>query len=328
MLPPVLASIWRGSVREAAIRGHVAVVDGGGRLVASVGDPGVVTTLRSCVKPIQALSFVRDAMAAVGATDAELALACASHNGEPEHVTTARGLLARAGVSESALACGPQLPFDEASAHRLLAAGEEPRPIHNNCSGKHAAMLASCAVAGWPLDGYIGREHPCQLAVTAALSAFLDVDLGAAPSGVDGCGLPTFGVPLHALARAFASASQDAGFRRCQDAMAAHPHLVAGTGRFDTALLAAAGTSLTAKIGGAALWAAVVRGGGPAVALKLEAGAGEAIPPVACAVLRRLGAFPDPAPFDLARHEEPPVRNWAGAEVGRIRVEQDAYETL
>lgn len=328
MPPPVLASVWRGDVREAVIRGHVAVVDGEGRLVGSVGDPAAVTTLRSCVKPIQALPFVRTAMDAVGAEDSELALACASHNGEPEHVSTARRLLARAGVSESALECGPQLPTDEASARRLLAAGGSPLPIHNNCSGKHAAMLVTCAVSGWPLEGYVLPGHPCQLAVTAALGAFVGAGLEGAPRGVDGCGLPTFGVPLQALAHGFAAASADPGFRRCQDAMAAHPHLVAGTGRFDTALLAAAGARVTAKIGGAAVWAAVLRGGGPAVALKLEAGAGEAVPPVACAVLRRLGAFPDLAPTELERHAEPVVRNWAGAAVGRIRVEDDALESL
>ena len=328
MPPPVLASIWRGDVCEAVIRGHIAVVDRAGRLVGAAGDPTVVTTLRSCVKPIQALPFARGPMDAVGATDAELALACASHSGEPEHVSTARSLLARGGVSEAALACGAQLPFDEAAARRVLAAGEEPLPVHNNCSGKHAAMLVTCAVAGWPLEGYLRRDHPCQTAVTAALSSVLDVDLGSAPWGVDGCGLPTYGVPLDALARGFARGSLEPGFQRCQDAMAAHPHLVAGTGRFDTALLAAAGSRVTAKIGGAALWAAVLRGGGAGVALKLEAGASEAIPAVAAAVLKRLGAFPDPAPADLAVHEEPLVRNWAGDAVGRIRVDTAALTDL
>ena len=328
MPPPVLASVWRGDVREAVIRGHVAVVDGDGRLVASAGDPSAVTTLRSCVKPLQALPFVRGAMDAVGAGAAELAVACASHSGEAEHVTAARALLARAGVSEAALECGPQLPFDDTAARRLLAEGEAPRPIHNNCSGKHAAMLVTCAAAGWPLAGYVRRDHPCQRAVTETLEGFLGVGLEGAAWGIDGCGLPTYGVPLQALARAFATAAATPDFRRCADAMAAHPHLVAGTGRFDSALLAAAGSRVTAKIGGAALWVAVVRDGGPAVAVKLEAGAGEAIPPVASAVLRRLGAFPDPAPPDLALHEEPVLRNWAGTEVGRIRPETAALAGL
>ena len=278
-----------------------------------------MTPLRSCAKPLQALPFVEMAMDAVAATEAELALACASHNGEDEHVATARGLLARAGVSESELECGPQLPTDEATARRLLASGGVPQPVHNNCSGKHAAMLATCAVKGWPRAGYIARDHPMQQAVTAALSSHLELDLQAAPWGIDGCGLPTFGVPLAALARAFAVAqTSDAAFQRCQDVMAAHPFLVAGTGRFDTALLACCGATLTAKIGGAALWVAVLRELGTAVAVKIESGAGEAIPPVAIAVLRRLGALPDPLPEPLQRHAEPVLRNWAGTAVGRI----------
>lgn len=319
-IPPVtLATAWRGDAAEAIYRGHVAVVDSSGATVSALGDPDAATPLRSCAKPLQALPFVEMAMDAVAATEAELALACASHNGEDEHVATARRLLARAGVSESELECGPQLPTDEAAARRLLASGGVPQPVHNNCSGKHAAMLATCVVKGWPRAGYIARDHPMQQAVIAALSRHLEVDLETARWGIDGCGLPSFAVPLSALARAFAGAQRgDAGFRRCQDAMAAHPFLVAGTGRFDTALLACCGATLTAKIGGAALWVAVARDRGTAVAVKLEGGAGEAIPPVAIAVLRRLGALPDPLPQALQRHAEPVLRNWAGSSVGRI----------
>ena len=214
---------------------------------------------------------------------------------------------------------GRQLPTDEATARRLLASGQLPLAVHNNCSGKHAAMLATCVVQGWPRAGYIDRDHPMQQAVSAALTVHLGLDLDAAAWGIDGCGLPTFGVPLSALARAFAAAQRgDAAFRRCQAAMAAHPFLVAGTGRFDTALLACCGATITAKIGGAALWVAVLRDRGTAVAVKLEGGAGEAIPPVAIALLRRLGAVPDPLPEPLERHAEPVLRNWAGTAVGRI----------
>ena len=317
--PATLATAWRGGVAEALYRGHVAVVDSSGTTVSALGDPDAAAPLRSCAKPLQALPFVEMAMDAVAATEAELALACASHNGEDEHVATARGLLVRAGVSESELECGPQLPTDEATGRRLLASGGVPLPVHNNCSGKHAAMLATCVVKGWPRAGYIDRDHPVQQAVTATLSRHLELDLDAVPWGIDGCGLPTFGVPLSALARAFAGAQRgDAGFRRCQDAMTAHPFLVAGTGRFDTALLACCGATLSAKIGGAALWVAVVRDLGTAVAVKLEGGAGEAVPPVAIAVLRQLGALPDPLPEPLRRHAEPVLRNWAGDAVGRI----------
>jgi L-asparaginase II len=326
--PPVLATVWRGDVPEARIRGHVAVVDAGGYVQSSVGDPQSVTTLRSCVKPLQALPFVRLAADRLGASEAEVAIACASHQGEDEHLATVRGLLVKAGVPESALACGPQLPSDEATARRLIASGGTPLPIHNNCSGKHAAMLATCAVMGWPLHGYIDPAHPCQQAVTAALSEAFDIDLTSAPSGIDGCGLTTYGTPLAAIAQSFAVASADHSFQRCQDAMAAYPHLVAGTGRFDTALLGAVGARLTAKIGGAAVWAAVIRPRGRGIAIKLESGSFESIPVVATAVLQRLGVLDSELPDALKPYARLPLRNWAGTTVGETAPEPDALLSL
>jgi L-asparaginase II len=319
--PPVLATVWRGDVVEALIRGHVVVGDALGDPIRFVGDPLSRTTLRSCVKPLQALPFVRLAAAKVGASSAEVAIACASHQGEDAHLATVRSLLAKAGVPEEALGCGPQLPSDEPTARRLLASGGVPKPIHNNCSGKHAAMLATCAVMGWPLDGYMDLDHPCQRAVTAAMNEMLDVDLSTAPRGIDGCGLTTFGVTLLALAQGFALATSDPAFQRCQEAMAAHPFLVAGTRRFDTALLETSGATLTAKIGGAAVWAAVGRPSGPGIAIKLEAGAAEAIPVVAIAVLQRLGLLDANLPAALRSFARLPLRNWAGREVGVIAAE-------
>lgn len=319
--PPILATVWRGGVIEARIRGHVAVADPTGKVLANAGNPAIVTTLRSCVKPLQALPFVRLAAGPLGATDAEVAIACASHQGEDEHLATVRGLLAKANVPEAALGCGPQLPSDEATARRLLASGGTPQPIHNNCSGKHAAMLATCAVVGWPLEGYMDAAHPCQQAVTAAMGGMLGVDLPSVPRGIDGCGLVTYGTPLAAIARGFSAANADPAFRRCQDAMAAHPHLVAGTRRFDTALLAEAGIRLTAKIGGAAVWAAVARPDGFGIAIKLEAGSGDAIPVVAIAMLQRLNLLDAALSDRLLPYARVPLRNWAGTEVGEIRPE-------
>ena len=326
--PPVLATIWRGRVQEAAVRGHAAVVDADGTLLGAIGDPELVVPLRSCVKPIQAFPFVELAADEIGATSEEVAVSCASHYGEDIHVATVRRLLARVRLDETSLACGPQLPFDPASARRLLAAGMAPQRIHNNCSGKHAGMLAACVVAGWPVQGYANRDHPCQQAVEAALARLLDVGLEAAPSGIDGCGLPTFGVPLTALARAFAAGQRENPFQRCQEAMAGHPPLVAGTGAFDTELLACAGDRITAKIGGAALWVAVLRPLGVGIALKLEAGAGEAIPPIAVAILQRLGALPPALAAALEPFGRPPLRNWEGTVVGETRVEPAALEAL
>jgi L-asparaginase II len=315
--PSLLAVVRRGAVDEVVVRGHVAVVDAAGRPSMFCGDPEAETTLRSAVKPLQAMPFLATgACDRLGATDAELALACASHQGEPEHVATARRLLARAGVDESALLCGPQPPASAEAAWQLAASGGKPLSIHNNCSGKHSAMIATCVDQGWPLDAYIARGHPLQRAVSAVLGRFTGIDIDSAPCGIDGCGLPTYGVPLRALARAFAAATSDAHFRRCQAAMAAHPWLVGGTGRFDTAVLEAAGDRLTSKIGGAAVWVAVARPSGPAVAIKLEAGTGEHIPAIALAVLQQLEMLPRELPETLREFAQGAVRNWAGAGVG------------
>jgi len=325
--PPVLATVYRGDVPEARYRGHVAVVAADGTVLASIGDPHVLTTLRSCVKPLQALPFLRDAADRLGATSEEIAVACASHGGEPIHVRTVSRLLRRAHLDEGALACGPQPPINQAAADDLVAAGLPPRPIHNNCSGKHAAMLAACVVRGWPTEGYERVAHPLQAAVAEAMGAFVG-DLHTAPRAVDGCGLPTYGMPLSALAGGFAGAQSDRAFRRCQEAMAGHPMLVGGTGRFDTALLEAYGDVVTAKIGGAAVWVATVRPSGPGIAIKIEAGVDTAVAPVALAALQRLGAIPDPPPASLEAHAHPPLRNWAGDVVGETRVNASELDAL
>ncbi|HXA29501.1 MAG TPA: asparaginase [Candidatus Angelobacter sp.] len=320
----LLAEVWRGDVCEAAVRGHVAVVSADNRLLASCGDADARTTVRSTVKPLQALPFVCDGAAdALGATVEEVAVACASHDGEPRHVEAVRRLLSRAGLDESALSCGPQWPYSESASRALAAAGEKARAVHNNCSGKHAAMLCACVHAGWPVDGYAAYDHPLQRDIRRRMSEYAGIRLADTPHGIDGCGLPTHGVTLRYLARMFAAASAaDAGFRRCQDAMAAEPFMVGGGGRFDTLLLSWAGTSLTAKSGGAAVWACVVRGGGPGVAIKLEAGLAASLPPIAMAVLRALDLLPlSSMPDELEAQSEGALRNWAGEVVGSTRVQ-------
>jgi len=320
------ATVWRGSVVEASLSVHVAVACDGDSEQAS---DGTTTTLRSCVKPLQALVFLRTAAEAVGATAEDIAIACSSHNGEAAHVAAVRSLLQRGGVSEGSLACGPQRPTDQASADALIAEGLRALPIHNNCSGKHAAMLAACRVNAWPLEGYVLFDHPLQSAVRAAMSEFLHVDLDSAPNGVDGCGIPTYGVPLQSVARAFAEAQRDPAFSRAQSAMASHPHLVAGTGRFDTALLDACGDRVTSKIGGAAVWAGCVRPDGPGVAVKVEAGADIAVAPAALAVLRRLGVGPRGGwEGVLGDFERPLIHNLSGDVVGELRLDESGLAAV
>ncbi len=328
--PAHLATIRRGTAVEAIIRGHVVVANAAGHVLASAGDPGAATTVRSCAKPLQALPLVRVAAPRLGVSDAEVAIACASHSGEPVHVEVVRGLLGRAGVTEALLSCGPQLPMHEPSARAVLAAGHQPAAVTNNCSGKHAGMLAVCVVRGWPTRGYALAEHPLQTEIRGILGGLGGVDLATSPVGIDGCGLPTFGLPLRTLARMYAAALTVEGFARCQDAMGRHPHLVGGTGRFDTALLQVAGTHLTAKGGAAGVWVAVRRPAGPALAIKLESGDQAAVSAVALGALGRLGwlthaEVEHPA---LAGFAEPTLRNWAGDDVGAIAVETGWLSTV
>jgi L-asparaginase II len=320
--PALLAEVWRGDVCEVVVRGHVAVVAADGTLLAQAGDPDARTTLRSTVKPLQALPFVSGAADALGATEEEVAIACASHEGEPRHVEVVRRLLARAGLDENALTCGPQWPYSERATHDLVRAGETAGRVHNNCSGKHAAMLCACVHNGWPTEGYADYEHPLQRDIRRRMSEFAGIRLADTPRGVDGCGLPTHGVRLRYLALMFAAASASgAAFARCQDAMAAQPFMVGGSGRFDTLLLDWSGDSLTAKSGGAAVWACVACGGGPGVAVKLEAGVGGHMAPIALGVLRALGLLPVAGmPEELETLERGVLHNWAGEAVGETRV--------
>ncbi len=320
----LLAEVWRGDVCEVLVRGHVAVVDADNRLLACAGDPDARTTLRSTIKPLQALPFVDGgALDRLGASVEELAVACASHDGDDRHVAVVRRLLARSGLDESALACGPQWPYSEAASRALAARGETAGRVHNNCSGKHAAMLCACLHAGWPVEDYSVYDHPLQRDIRRRISDIAGIRLGDTPHGVDGCGLPTHGVTLRYLARMFAAADAGGGgFRRCQDAMAAEPFMIGGEGRFDTLLLTWAGSTLTAKSGGAAVWACVVRGGGPGVAIKLEAGVGPYLPPIAMAVLRELRVLPRSSPSEeLQALSEGLLRNWAGAVVGATHLQ-------
>ncbi|MHB8555617.1 MAG: asparaginase, partial [Candidatus Dormibacteria bacterium] len=241
--PAVLARIFRGAVEEGVIRGHIAVVDGDGQMVSWAGNPRAMTTLRSSFKPFQASSFVESGTAdLLGLGEASVAIAGASHHGEPAHLEVVRAILEAAHLPESALRCGVHLPSDPLAASQLLARGEPPTALHNNCSGKHAAMVAVCAHRGWPLESYLDRHHPLQEEIAARLGRSAGLDPTTIPYGTDGCGLPTFGLAVEDFARALShAASTDPAFRRCLAAMANHPFLVAGTGAFDTVLMESEG---------------------------------------------------------------------------------------
>lgn len=322
---PVAVEVWRGERVESRHRASLAVVDRDGRIVLGVGDPERPVYPRSAVKPLQAISVVESGAArAFGLGPAELALDCASHGGEPRHIGTVSAWLERLGLDETALACGPHPPSHGPSAELLVARGERPTRRHNNCSGKHAGMLTLVRHLGVSETGYERPDHPVQQAVRAVLDELTD---GAVldPPAIDGCGVPTWPMPLRALALAFARfASPDglplaraAACRTVAAAMWAEPFMVAGSGRLCTELLRAGG-GLVAKTGAEGVYVAALAGSGLGLALKVEDGATRAAEVALLAALERLGWLSGSARAALAGFARPIVRNHAGTEVGRI----------
>lgn len=296
--PLVVEAVRSGFVESEHLL-DVAVTDASGALTAFAGDPDRRAAFRSSAKPIQA-AVAREA-GWRPEDDRALAIACASHNGEPGHVEAVRALLAHAGVDESSLACPPGRPF---RAEDVAEAGD-PHPIFYNCSGKHAALLAACVAAGWPLEGYVAADHPLQQAIAARVAVALGV---AVEPLIDGCGIPTFVAPLNAFARAFGGVAGTDEAR----AMRAHPWLVGGTERLDTDLMASA--DVLSKGGAEGLVCATA--GGVAIAIKSRDGAARACGPALIHVLITLGLLDEAAAPPT--HREPAVLG-GGRPVGVLR---------
>jgi L-asparaginase II len=283
--PPVLAEVVRSGFVESRHRGHVAVVEPDGAVSLTLGDPGQPFFPRSSNKPLQAVAMV-DLGLDVPAD--LLAVSCGSHAGLPMHVDAVQRLLASAGLSAADLDNTPDLPIDTDATRRLLAAGGGPDRLHQNCSGNHAAMLATCVVRRWPTTGYLDPEHPLQVAIRERYSAMSGTSMSAA--AVDGCGAPLYAFSLVGLARAYAglvSSTAPTAAARVAAAMRAHPELVGGPGRPASGLMAAC-PGLIAK-GGAEGVFAIALPDGRALAIKIEDGAARACAPVAVSVLRQLG---------------------------------------
>ena len=328
MSEPLQIEITRGALVESAHRAHAAVADAAGNLLYAAGDAERVTFLRSSAKPLQALAMVESGAAErFGLTDREIAVACASHYGEPFHVAAVRSILGKSGLDEEALACGVHAPGHAPSAAALIRAGEPPRKIHNNCSGKHASMLALCQHAGWRIEGYTAPEHPVQARlrqVVAEMAGMAPEDVYVA---VDGCNAPVFALPLRSIARAFALLAQPAGvsteraaaMRRISRAMRAHPEMVSGTNGFTTNLMRAAGENIVSKSGAEALFCAGALAQGWGIAVKIEDGDARAHPVLMPEFLAALGVISAGQRDRLRELHPPAVYNTAGAAVGAVR---------
>ena len=330
---PVLVEVLRGTAVESQHAGALAIVDASGTVHTALGDIDRPIFPRSAVKLLQALPLVASGAAdAFGLTDAELSIACASHSGEPEHVATAAGVLAKLGLTADALECGTQWPGREPVLRAMAARGEVATPLHNNCSGKHSgfvcvACLMARSAGAEPAEfarGYVAAEHPVMREVSAALSATTGVDVEHAPSGIDGCSIPTFALPLRALALAFARCGTGQGLsdgharaaRRLRDAVAAAPFMVGGTDRFDTRVMAAFGPKLFCKIGAEGVYCAALPELGLGVALKIDDGAARAAEAAMAAVAQSLLK----TEHDVLRgYSHLQLRNWRGIDVGSLR---------
>ena len=320
--------VTRGPIVESVHRADVAVADSAGRILFWAGDPGKVTFWRSSAKPIQAVPLIETgASARFGFEDREIAVMCASHSGEDVHMRAVAGILSKIGLDDSVLACGVHPPLDRASARKLLACGVAPWQLHCNCSGKHAAMLSVAVHMGYPVSGYFRPDHPVQRLMLHEVSLFTGIREDDISIGVDGCGVPVFGLPLAAMARAFATlvrpgqlpnAAAAAGAQRVCDAMRAHPYMVAGRGRLTTALMEVAGDRLVAKSGAEGVCCVGVLDLGLGVAVKIEDGNARAAGPVVIEVLARLGVLDGEGLAALAEHHHPHVLNHRGEVVGDI----------
>lgn len=328
MAEAVLVEVTRGEVVESVHRGALAVLDADGAEVLVLGDIDRPVFPRSAVKIIQALPLIESGAAdRFGLTEDELALACASHSGEPRHAETAARMLSRAGREPGCLECGAHWPMGQEAARALARSGGEPTALHNNCSGKHAGFVcAACAMEVDPA-GYIEPGHPVQREVKAAMEALTGFAHTDELRGTDGCSIPTYAVPLRALARAFArigtgtglTRDRAAAFARLRAAVATHPFMVAGTGRFDTILMEALGQRAFVKVGAEGVYCATFPELGLGIALKCDDGAARAAEVAMAALVERFLPLSDvqaKTVADLARLQ---IRNWNGRVVGAMR---------
>jgi L-asparaginase II len=335
---PVLVNALRGTTVESQHRGAVAVIDADGAVHTALGDIDRPVFPRSAVKVLQALPLVASGAAErFGLGDAELALACASHGGEPLHADTAAAMLAKAGLDEGVLECGAHWPYHDGSLKALAAAGRQPSALHNNCSGKHAGFVClGCHLAGSAdgaerrafLRGYVQPTHAVMREVTAALQATTGANLAQAPVGTDGCSIPTYAVPLRQLALAFARVATGQGLsegharaaRRLRQAVARAPERVAGSGRFDSRVMQALGERVFCKVGAEGVYGAALPELGLGVALKMDDGnTARACEVAMAALIERLLPLAGDAATLLAQLSDVRLTNWNGIEVGRLQ---------
>jgi L-asparaginase II len=328
MSNPVLVEVSRGPLTESRHRGAVCVMDADGATVFSLGEVAAPVYPRSAVKPIQALPLIESGAAdRYGFGDEELALACASHGGEPAHVEVAQRMLGRAGLDVTALECGTHWPLYQTATQALARTGGVPSALHNNCSGKHAGFLCVACATGADHHGYVVAGHLVQREVRAALEDLTGMALSEDRCGTDGCAIPSWAVPLSALAFAFARYGTGHGLAparakaaaRLRAASAAQPYYVAGTGRFCTEIMLRFGARVLVKTGAEGVFCGALPEQGLGIALKCDDGGTRAAEVTMAAMIARFLPMSDDEHAALERFVRPTLRNWNGTEVGGLR---------
>ncbi|MBI5711298.1 MAG: asparaginase [Candidatus Eisenbacteria bacterium] len=322
--------VWRGAIAESRHRIEAAVADPDGRLPAATAVPGLVTTFRSAAKPFQLLPLVERGHAdRWGFGEEELAVMAASHTGSAYHLGLVTGILGRIGLAERDLACGYHDPADPAALDHLRVHPESRSALYNNCSGKHAGMLALALAEGWPTAGYQHADHPVQQLMRQSVAESCGLAPGDLLVAVDGCSVSVFALPLYAMARGYArlaAAADDGDAReralaRIRRAMLRHPRAVSGPGRLSSELTEKSGGRVLAKGGAEGLKCLALPERRLGVALKCEDGQARALGPAVVALLERLGALDAERLSALAEWREPVMKNAAGIEVGTLRAE-------
>ena len=333
---PILVRSTRGAWVENRYRGSFVVADAEGRVILSAGDTVRPIFPRSAVKAMQALAMVTTgAVEAYGLTDEQLALACASHHGEDVHVAGVTHFLDHLGLGEADLECGVQQPSNARAREALRMAGREPSQLHNNCSGKHAGMLAVARVLGVDTRGYVEPDHPVQRKVREAMEAVIAERLSVERCGIDGCSIPTWAAPLTAFARGFARMATGKGLppslargaRRIFDAAVSHPLLVAGTDHLDTVTMAAFGGGLMQKGGAEGVQCGAIRDKGWGYALKIDDGNMAASQVLVAGLLLRCADPTDEQRRVLETFVTRPVRNVRGLHVGALQVLEGVFDS-
>lgn len=334
-LPAVLVEVTRGPIVESVHYGVIAASDAKGNLLAWAGNPGLVTYYRSSSKPIQAVPLVESGAADhFGLTEQEIAICCGSHGGEDIHAAATLSILGKIGLGPDALACGAHAPYDKASARLLQERQEAPTALHNNCSGKHAGMLALAKFNGWPVGGYENASHPVQQTMRRVVADFAGLTPDEVVYGTDGCGVSTFAISVHRMAMSFARLAQPeywpesrrTAVARITQAMVKHPEYVAARQqRFDTDLMRAAEGTLISKVGAEGVFCAARLGeaGQPALGFALKVVDGDntlrARNPAVTEGLRQCGMLSEDALNKLETYWVEEIRNRPGDLVGLVR---------